>query len=100
MDLEVDGLASRSSQLITTDQVNRDGTLNPSLAGYINYRANQGSAHYAGLSTVIRFRKTRVHGQLAYTVNGNPERTAPSPENVQLRKRAPTFCLLNIDGGS
>ena len=67
VDLEVDGLASRSTQLITTDQVNRDGTLNPSLAGYINYRANQGSAHYAGLSTVIRFRKTRVHGQLAYT---------------------------------
>ena len=67
VDLEVNGLASRSTQLITTDQVNRDGTLNPSLDGYINYRANQGSAHYAGLSTVIRLRQTRFHGQISYT---------------------------------
>lgn len=77
--LEVDGLASRSTQLITTDQVNRTdsvapfqvnnrfGLLNPALDGYVNYRANQGSAHYAALATAIRFRKARFHGQVSYT---------------------------------
>ncbi len=77
--LEVDGLASRSTQLITTDEVNRAdsvapfqtnnifGYLNPALDGYVNYRANQGSARYAALATVIRFRKSRFHGQISYT---------------------------------
>ena len=77
--LEVDGLASRSTQLITTDEVNRDqsvapfqennifGRLNPALDGYVNYRANQGSARYAALAAAIRFRKTRFHGQISYT---------------------------------
>jgi hypothetical protein len=77
--LEVDGLASRSTQLITTDEVNRTdsvapfqtnnlfGLFNPALDGYVNYRANQGSARYAALATAIRFRKTRFHGQISYT---------------------------------
>jgi len=77
--LEVDVLASRSTQLITTDEVNRTdsvapfqinnifGLYNPELDGYVNYRANQGSARYAALATAVRFRKTRFHGQISYT---------------------------------
>jgi hypothetical protein len=102
--LEVDGLASRSTQLITTDDVNRTdsvvpfqannrfGLLNPALDGDVNYRANQGSARYAALATAIRFRRTRLHGQVSYTwshsidnqsepLNGTffDFRTAPEP---------------------
>jgi len=77
--LEIDALGSRSTQLITTDEVNRAdsvapfqannifGYLNPALDGYVNYRANQGSASYAALAAAIRFRKTRFHGQVSYT---------------------------------
>jgi hypothetical protein len=76
--LEVDGLGSRSTQLVTTDYVNRPdsvapdqtnvfGYLNPALDGYVNYRANQGSASYTALVAAIRFRKTRFHGQISYS---------------------------------
>jgi hypothetical protein len=77
--LEVDALGSRSTQLITTDQVNRVNSVtpdplnnifgyqNPGLDGFVNYRANQGSASYAALAAALRFRKTRLHGQISYT---------------------------------
>jgi len=76
--IEVDGQASRSRQLITTDEVNRPfsgtvsaanpiGLLNPLIANYINYRANQGSSDYAALVASVRFRKTRFNGQISYT---------------------------------
>jgi Carboxypeptidase regulatory-like domain/TonB-dependent Receptor Plug Domain/TonB dependent receptor len=73
--LEVDALASRARQLITTDQVNRpnsdagsdSGYLYPNLPTYINYRANQGSSDYTALVSAIRLRKRRFSGQVSYT---------------------------------
>lgn len=76
--LEVDTLASRARQLITTDQVNRAfsdpvsrdnpyGYLDPNFPNYINYRANQGSSNYTALATTVRFRKARFNGQVSYT---------------------------------
>ena len=75
--LEVHALASRGTQLITTDQINRPLSVPPSLdnptgyfnptIGYINYRANQGSSDYSALVTVLRFRKARFSGQASYT---------------------------------
>ena len=77
LSLDVHALASRSRELITTDEVNRPyqittdtgtqiGHLNPAF-GYINYRANQGSANYSALVAALRFRKTRFSGQVSYT---------------------------------
>jgi hypothetical protein len=78
INLEVHAQASRSRQLITTDEVNRpfsvtpsesnlDGYLNPAIANYINYRANQGSADYSALVTAVRFQRARFTGQVSYT---------------------------------
>ena len=79
LSLDVHALASRSRQLITTDEVNRPysipisqespiGRLNPSL-DYSNYRANQGSANYSAMAVAFRFRKARVSGQVSYTMS-------------------------------
>lgn len=77
--LEVDGLASRGRQLITTDIVNRpysapvtDGNLLGALNsafGYIDYRSNQGQSDYAALTATLRFRKSRLEGQVSYTLS-------------------------------
>ena len=76
--LEVHGLASKSTQLITTDEINRQLSVEPSAenpGGYfntainsrVNYRANQGSSNYSALVTVVRFQKARFNGQASYT---------------------------------
>ncbi|MDQ2947438.1 MAG: carboxypeptidase regulatory-like domain-containing protein, partial [Acidobacteriota bacterium] len=76
--LEVDALASRARQLITTDEVNRPfsdtassenpfGYSYPNFANYINYRANQGSSNYSALVTAVKLRKTRFNGQVSYS---------------------------------
>ena len=76
--LEVDALASRARQLITTDEVNRPfsvagslenqfGYLYPAFPNYINYRANQGSSNYAALAAALKFRKARFDAQVSYT---------------------------------
>ncbi len=78
LNLEVHALASKGTQLITTDQVNRPlsvtptadnptGYLNPTIGSYINYRANQGSSDYAALVTAIKFQKKHFSGQASYT---------------------------------
>ena len=78
LSLDVHALASRSRQLITTDEVNRPfsepistaspiGRLNPAL-DYINYRANQGIANYSAMVSALRFRKARFSGQRSPTV--------------------------------
>jgi hypothetical protein len=77
--LEAGGLASKGRQLITTDVVNRVystdsteanpfGLLNPSL-GDIDYRANQGSSDYAAATATLRFRTSRLSGQVSYTLS-------------------------------
>ncbi|MDP8982452.1 MAG: carboxypeptidase regulatory-like domain-containing protein [Acidobacteriota bacterium] len=76
--LEIDGLASRARQLITTDQINRPysvgigpnnpfGLIQPEFQNYINYRANQGSSDYAALVSALRIRSGRFQGQVSYT---------------------------------
>ena len=75
--LEVNGLGSLARKLITTDVINRDLTVRPTLANRfgrlnpdltsIRYRANQGASDYNALTVVGRYRS--AHGQLhiAYT---------------------------------
>ena len=78
MMLEIDALASRARQLITTDEVNRSGSvpgspdnifgnIYPAFPNYINYRANQGSSNYTAMAAAIRFRQRRFDGQISYT---------------------------------
>lgn len=69
--LEVDGLGSYGSNLITTDIVNRDfstpaGRYNPSLPD-IAYRAGQGTSNYNALATVLRYRSSQGMLQATYT---------------------------------
>ena len=76
--LEVNGIASRSRSLWTTDVVNRffsmkpnppdnpTGRYNPNLEE-INYRGNQGKSDYYALTSAVRFRGERWNGQIAYT---------------------------------
>jgi hypothetical protein len=77
LSLDVHALASRSRQLITNDLINRPfsippsafspiGRLNPNL-DYVNYTANQGNANYSALAAALRFRRTRLTGQVSYT---------------------------------
>ena len=77
--LELDALASRSRQLITTDIVNRqysvapssanpNGVLNPAF-GDQDYRGNQGSSDYSALVAALRFRRSRLSGQISYTLS-------------------------------
>ncbi len=60
LSLEVNGLGSYGSRLITTDIVNRDfstlaGRYNPNLPD-IAYRSGQGSSNYNALATVLRYK--------------------------------------------
>lgn len=76
--VEIDGLASRARQLLTTDSVNRPfseptslgndfGYLYPGFPDYINYRANEGSSNYTALVAALRFSKTHLSGQVSYS---------------------------------
>jgi hypothetical protein len=69
--LDVNGLGSYGSRLITTDIVNRDfstlaGPYNPNLPE-IAYRAGQGFSNYNALATVLRYRASRGLIQATYT---------------------------------
>ena len=75
---EVDGLASRGRGLITTDIVNRQDSVFPTannlyggrlqpMLGNLDYRANQGSSDYSALVAALRFRRSRIGGQVSYT---------------------------------
>jgi hypothetical protein len=75
--LETNGLGSLGRRLITTDVVNRPGSVtgtfnNPS--GYLNpalgqfyYRGNQGKSDYYALAEVLRYRASRGSAQVSYT---------------------------------
>ncbi|HEY1756513.1 MAG TPA: TonB-dependent receptor [Bryobacteraceae bacterium] len=69
--LDVNGLGSYGSHLITTDIVNRPfstttGSYNPNLPE-IAYRAAQGFSNYNALATVLRYRASRGLIQATYT---------------------------------
>lgn len=69
--LDVSGLGTYGSHLITTDVVNRDfstltGRYNPNLPD-IAYRAGQGSSNYNALATVLRYRGAGGTLQATYT---------------------------------
>jgi len=75
--VEVDALASRGRSLITTDIVNRQNSVYPTIdnlygrwqpsLGNLDYRANQGSSDYSALVAALRFRRSRLNGQISYT---------------------------------
>jgi hypothetical protein len=72
--LEVNGLGTYGSHLITTDIVNRDfsilgnstGQYNPNLPE-ISYRSGQGFSNYNALATVLSYRGARGTLQATYT---------------------------------
>jgi hypothetical protein len=69
--LDVNGLGSYGSRLITTDIVNRDystlaGRYNPNLSD-IAYRSSQGISNYNALATVLRYRAAGGFLQATYT---------------------------------
>ena len=69
--LEVNGLGTYGSSLITTDVINRDfstpsGRYNPNLPD-IAYRAAQGFSNYNALATVLRYRGAQGMLQATYT---------------------------------
>jgi Carboxypeptidase regulatory-like domain/TonB-dependent Receptor Plug Domain len=69
--LDVSGLGSYATNLITTDIINRDfstlaGRYNPNLPD-IAYRAAQGFSNYNALATVLRYRTSRGMLQATYT---------------------------------
>ena len=69
--LEIEGLGSYDSNLITTDIVNRDfstpaGRYNPNLPD-IAYRGNEGFSNYNALAAVVRYRTSRGMIQGSYT---------------------------------
>jgi hypothetical protein len=74
--LEANALASHGRRLITTDVVNRqgsvpssgnsDGRLQPNMSD-LDYRANQGSSDYRALTVTLRFRRPSISGQVSYT---------------------------------
>lgn len=71
LSLDINGLGSYGSRLITTDIVNRDsstlaGRFNPNLPD-IAYRAGQGFSNYNALATVLRYRASRGLLQATYT---------------------------------
>lgn len=77
--LEVNGLASRGRTLWTTDIVNRSFSVIPSPTnqngryasdpefGDVDYRSNQGQSDYTAVTSVLRFRRRRLNGQISYT---------------------------------
>jgi hypothetical protein len=70
--LELNGLASRGRQLITTDEINRpfaDGTYTNSAFEYLDYRANQGKSEYSAFVASANFRGTRFFGRISYTLS-------------------------------
>ena len=79
LSLDVHALASKSRQLITTDEVNRPFSVTPNSASpigrlnsaldYIDYRANQGNADYSALVAALRFHRSRFSGQASYTLS-------------------------------
>jgi hypothetical protein len=74
--LEVNGVGALGRRLITTDIINRatsagafsNGTINPNLPP-VDYRSNQGSSDYLGVSAKMRYRSSRLNAQLAYTLS-------------------------------
>jgi Carboxypeptidase regulatory-like domain/TonB-dependent Receptor Plug Domain len=77
--LELNAAASRGRRLWTADVVNRIYSIvppsyfdNPSAVndpayGNIDYLANQGSSSYQALTATVRFRGSRLNGQVSYT---------------------------------
>ena len=73
LSLEVNSLGALGRRLITTDVVNRQfstaigtGRYNESLPD-ISWRSSQGSSAYNALTTLLRYRASRVTAQAAYT---------------------------------
>jgi hypothetical protein len=66
--LELNFLGSLGRRLITTDLVNRDSSLNPSLPE-ISYRGSQGMSDYTALSAVTRYSRGPAQFLLAYTLS-------------------------------
>jgi hypothetical protein len=71
LSVEVNGLGSYGSRLITTDIVNRDfstleGRYNPNLPE-IAYRSGQGFSNYNAMTAVFRYRASRGTAQANYT---------------------------------
>src|SRR6185369_942243 len=64
LSIEINELGAAGRQLITTDLLNRGPN---TLLGFISYGGNQGSSSYNGLSTVVRWRTSRLEVQGAYT---------------------------------
>ena len=74
--VEVNGLGTYGRELITTDIINRDFSVNRGIGNptsynpalpEIAYRANQGFSHYNALTAVARYRTSRGMVQASYT---------------------------------
>ena len=74
--VEVNGLGTYGRELITTDIINRDFSVNRGIGNptsynpalpEIAYRANQGFSHYNALTAVARYRASRGMVQASYT---------------------------------
>ena len=73
LSIDINGTGSLARRLITTDLVNRqfttlngDGRPSQTLPD-ISWRSGQGSSHYLGLSTVVKYRLRNMQLQGAYT---------------------------------
>ncbi len=67
--LEVNGIGSFGSGLITTDVINRDtgeGRPNPALPD-VYYRTNQGQSQYSALTVSARYQSARAGARIFYT---------------------------------
>ena len=73
LQLRLQGAGSLGRKLLTTDLLNRFGTgptsfePNPVIANDFLYRANQGSSSYHALSSVLNYRTSHAHLQVAYS---------------------------------
>lgn len=73
LSIDINGTGALARRLITTDLVNRqfttlfgDGRPSQTLPD-VSWRSSQGSSHYVGMSTVVRYRQRNLQVQGAYT---------------------------------